>query len=274
MTAKHIIFILFLGFFLMNCKKSKRGCLDPEATNFDVSVDESCAASESATCRCEYSKLVLRLTHALGDTILGAEPKNINKQAFMLRSVAYFVSNIAMVSVQNKLNYISDTIRMNVKRSNSDSFNLTFRNDVQLVGKSANTLTIGTLRSSESFKSLRITVGLNDTLSRINFRRLGTNNPFSVDTLYRKTTFDRATTRFVIWNKKTNKNITYDLDKTITFDMPFPNTYVPKIGYDFSGINIIVNYAKWFEGIDFTTDTDAAIRAKMLANTAKAFLLK
>jgi hypothetical protein len=258
----------------VSCQKNTKGCLDPEATNFDVSVDESCDESAAATCRCEYPKLIFRLTHALGDTILNSNPQTINKQAFTLRSVAFFVSNIAMISTQNRAFYVSDTIRMNVKRSNTDSSNLTFRNDVQLVGKNTNTLTIGTLRSSETFKYLRITIGLNDTLKQVNFSRLASNNPFSIDTLYRKTTFDRETTRFVIWNKKTNKNITYNLDKPLTFDLPFPKDYVPKPGYDFSGINIIVDYAIWFEGINFTTDTDAMIRSKMLANTTKSFVLK
>ncbi len=257
----------------MACQKSKKGCLDPAATNYSVSADEDCVQPYTSSCRCEYPKLFLGFTHAIGDTLLNST-QSIKKQPFILKTVAYFVSNIALINIKGEATYVNDTIRLNIKKNASDSFNLTLRNDVQLIGKDLTNIQVGTFRGLETYKALRITVGLNDTLAHANYRRLSSNNPLSVDSLYRKKTWDRITTRFLVLDKKTKKYTSYDLDKPLTFDIPFPKNYLPRDGYDLSNINIIVDYALWLNGIDFAKDDSVTIRKKILDNSAKAFKIR
>jgi hypothetical protein len=273
MTIKHIAVSLLLGVFLVACQKTKKGCLDPAATNYNVSADEACDLPYTSACSCEYPKLLLGITHAIGDTLL-ISTQSIQKKPYILKTVAYFVSNIALINSKGAATYVNDTIRLNIKKNASDSFNLTLRNDVQLVGKDQTNIRVGTFRGLETYKSLRVTIGLNDTLSHVNFRRLAANNPFSVDSLYRKKTWDRITTRFLILDKKTAKYTRYDLDTPITFDIPFLKTYKPLDGYDLSDINLIVDYALWLNGIDFAKDDNVTIRKKMLDNTSKAFKIR
>jgi hypothetical protein len=273
MTIKYIVVSILLGCILAACQKTKKGCLDPAATNYNVSADEACVQPYTSACSCEYPKLFLGITHAIGDTLL-TSTQTIQKKPYVLKTVAYFVSNIALVNAKGVATYVNDTIRLNIKKNATDSFNLTLRNDVQLIGKDQTNVRVGTFRGLETYKFLRVTIGLNDTLAHVNYRRLGVSNPFGIDSLYRKKTWDRITTRFLVLDKKTLKYTRYDLDTPITFNIPFPKDYQPKDGYDLSDINLIADYALWLNGIDFAKDDSATIRKKMLDNASKAFKIR
>ena len=265
--------LLILAIAFITCQAPVRGCLDATATNYNVAADEPCLPKQ-ANCVCTYPQLIVSLTQALGDTVLYSNPQTINKQGFKLQNVSFFLSNIALETVGGTLVYVSDTIQIPIKKNATDSFTITTRNDIQLVSKDKNSLSIGTIRSNESFKALHFTVGLNDVLKQANYRRIARGTPLGTDSMYRKATYDRVMNQVLILSKATKKYTKYSIDKSVNVVLSFPKTYTPKFGYDFTGVNCLLDYAKWFNGIDFAKDDAAAIQKKIYDNTKNAFILK
>ena len=57
---KKLLFLLPIIILFSNCRETTEGCLDPEASNFDPSADE--------TCCCEYPQFSIRFSYNNYDT--------------------------------------------------------------------------------------------------------------------------------------------------------------------------------------------------------------
>jgi hypothetical protein len=85
--------LAFATFFIGACYEPRIGCLDPNATNFDVSADQD-------TGKCVYPLMVLKISHLHDGVGLNTDSFyiNANNQKYKIREFAYYLSGFTVLS--------------------------------------------------------------------------------------------------------------------------------------------------------------------------------
>lgn len=105
---KKYFYVFFLTSFLVACNQPTTGCLDPRATNFDVTADEGCSDC------CTFPKLQF-VTNSFWDTLkfsTFSKYRLTNGDSCQILSWKILISNIELLSETNKIFRVTDTITL------------------------------------------------------------------------------------------------------------------------------------------------------------------
>jgi|AntRauTorckE5430_2_1112549.scaffolds.fasta_scaffold04104_1 hypothetical protein len=262
---KKILFLLPILFLFSNCREKIQGCLDPEASNFDPSADE--------TCCCEYPQLSIRFSYNNYDTDTTAFALNQvyndnGNNAYYINNINLYLSDFELIKSNNSVLRISDSLTVILQ--NGTLTNII--DDVIILKPNTFKYDIGTITTSGDFAKIRFKVGLNDLINQTNPEEISTTHALSKDkNLY--------ATNGYIFNKIDIIADTSTTDLITNFEITTPFVEI-ELTYDFSiyagfdtEIKINADLKKLLETIDFQGDNVSTIQSKIVTNTNDIFTI-
>ncbi len=272
-----IVCILFTA-----CFQPESGCLDVEATNFELAADEPCDSDNSATsCPCTYPILSF-------DTMSYVVEKSdyqpntfyrINSQFIQIQSIQFYLSGFQFRRTSGEWVGVADTISLAVLNEDNQLETQVFADDFVLVNQQPS-IDMGAIKQHGTFDSLRFVLGIEapanstdpDSINRTSHALLesdlhtgdqATGYIFNQLIFFRDTLSSTAITLNI-----TAADFAGQLD---LMELKMPFSYETPIGKDFSLGTLQVDHAKWFDGINFVVDTEAIMIEKIVANTPNVF---
>ena len=276
-----LLFKSLLCCFLLTsaCYENIEGCLELEATNFDVSADKACEDC------CQFPKLRLNILHRIKDPVrdtfynfpLNAKVTTDTPPFFYVGDLRYYLSDIQLIRDDGSLRSVEDEVKATQFDSNGGSTSMIIPNNFALINRRTPTTTsIGTLRSQGSFTGLQFKVGVPVEANQSEPSSFPSNHPlaygdstmyFSRDSgyvFYRVQLFrDTSAVMPVLLKSGTNTHL-----RQIVVNFPFEL----KVGFN-TILTLRVNYRNWFEQIELKTDTPSDMIAKITAGLVQSFEL-
>ena len=248
------LYLLLLGVAgLVSCYEKEEGCLDALASNFELAVDKNCC--------CEYPDLIFDVNHKVDSLNLNLDSVYYNQsnQPFIIKSVAFFVSDISVIEDETT-HTISETIVIKDQNGNTSEEPA----DVIAISRDAFRYEVGTFKPAGRFTEVRFSVGLNlpeaaalpEQFTSDQAQYPSGNSLYDAATgymnLYLEMVTDTTTMESVI--------ITDTGPSTVfTFELSIEK---PK-GEDLS-VPLTINYMEWFREIDFHTASTQEILTEIL----------
>jgi hypothetical protein len=271
-------FLPFLTFAaiccLSACYQPQTGCLDPNATNFDVNADRDTGA-------CVYPLLRLKIAHLHDTTGLSFDSIYTNDlaQQYRIRDVAYYMSGFAFPQGLQTYTLI-DTFHAHqpISTTSLDSTPITPTSDIGLIRRNVINLNIGSFKDVGVFDGIKAEFGLRNELVRIlpGSVRVGFPLRTQPEMLYDSTQRQYQFARIIferLTNGATTSTDTVWLGKeqwptgapTIAATVPLTH----EAGYDFE-VKMAIDYAKWFAQTDLTQPI-LAIKGKIAIGIPDSF---
>ena len=283
---REFIFATFLccTLLLPACYEPKEGCLDAQATNFELDADEACP-----NC-CEYPSLQLALRHRI--VLFGQEEDRFSTdsiyydgsgQPFRFNNIRFYLSNLRLVRSDGSEAMVSDTIELDLYAPSGAPRKATAEDNFLLANPLfEQTYTIGAFRESGSnFEKIRFAVGIEGIANEAIPDSLPDDYPlgrieqaldlhfnqdsgyvFSHIELFRDTT--AADTIPVVLRIGTMPYL-----RVVELLLP-SGGYTPSDGFN-TLVTLRVNYVEWFQSLNIRQDTPAQMIEKIVQNLANSF---
>jgi len=266
------------------CYEPKEGCLDAQATNFDLDTDEACSDC------CTYPTLQLALQHRI--VLIGQEAKRFSTdsvyydgsgQPFRFNDIRFYLSNLRLVRFDGSVAMVSDTIELDLYAPSGAPRKATIEDNFLLANPLfEQTYTIGAFRESgSSFEKIRFAVGIEGIANEAIPDSLPDDYPlgrieaaldlhfnqdsgyvFSHIELFRDTA--AADTIPVVLRIGTTPYL-----RTVELSLP-SGGYSPTDGFN-TLVTLRVNYVEWFQSLNVRQDTPAQMIEKIVQNLANSF---
>ena len=252
------LFLIFL--FQTSCYEPQEGCLDINATNYDVAADDPCADC------CTYPTLSVSALHRVdfsfgGDTSLLFLYDTLypnyaagNADSFVIDRARFFISDIKLIKDSGEEVGVVDTLELETstgeKLTVDDSF-------VKLDRDIFATRSVGNIFTSGTFKGVKFTIGLDENLLNIDPMSVPSGHPLSIeeDVLNYDTLMGTYLPNLLIYRQDTVSadSIFVKINEpdtlTLFFDAPF------ELDRGFDAILVLrLDYMKWFDGVNVDED--------------------
>ena len=261
--------------FWSACESPSRGCLDIEATNFDVSSDKPCKDD----C-CKYPNLVCSVSQKFGGVLWKQDTAYINDLGlhFRIKSVAFYLSGFEL-GQGGTFYQTTDSVKMKVFGSGpADTVAQYFRDDYLLVRRVPVEYPVGQFKKSGAFDTFRCNLGLEPDANKIIPRYAPSGHPLNKqsDSLWLSRTEQYVWMQMVV-AKDTFLTTIPDTLRFTAVDfggLPYKITSGTVLnhltGFDFDFI-FTVDYAKMFSGVDFANSGVVAWKNQILLNLGSTF---
>lgn len=260
---------------LQSCESPERGCLDVEATNFDVSADKPCEDD----C-CKYPQLVLAVNQEFNGAIWKQDTayRNDLGKWFRIKSISYYLSDIKLT--QNGEAYtVSDSVQMRVFGANAgDTLTDYFTDDYLLVRRNQVDYTVGTFKTSGSFQQFSGRLGLSGSSNDIVPRYAPSGHPLAKqsDSLWLSRPESYVMMQIIL-TRDTNSTTTPDTLRFTEADLGSnahtilrTGNYEHETGFNFELI-LTADYYQLFKGVDFAISGISAWKTRIIANLSDTF---
>lgn len=253
-----------------SCSNDEEGCLDIQATNFDVTADVACNSC------CTYPALSFRVNHIYTDSLnftLDATYLDAIDSPFTVSSAQMYISDVQLVRADGSSVGVTDELTLTF----SDNTTSVVEDNFLFVRKSIGNYTsgtIGSINTEGTFEKIRFNVGVNPTANHAEISAMpdghalaGQTESMHIDInegyIFTKLQIvtDTTSTDFTTYEISSDVNlITIELDYPLNIDA----------GFD---ISLIVNmdYNILFNDIDFQNDDESSIISKLTNNMSNAF---
>ena len=267
-TSSYLLLVISLLFFA-ECYEPKKGCLDIDASNFDVSADIVCPDN----C-CVYPLLKLSIAHKAGDAFLSFDSvyttNGINH--IRIKDVRFYLTQVHLISSSGLSVGVKDSLTLTVRNAGVDEM-IRVEDNFQIVSRQSSNYTVGEIRTSGNFEAIQFFVGVAFEANHADPLSLEEGHPLGIqaDTMH----WDQNAG--YIFNKiKFQPDTSLNDIKTIEIGTPvnlvqveLPLSKTVRRGFDIN-IALSIDYLVWFKGIDFAA-SDLEIRRKIIENTPDAF---
>ncbi len=266
------ILILLLG-----CYEPKNGCLDIEATNYDVSADDPCDGC------CKYPSISLQVQHYVvlpnqPDTAFVLKygtkyqsPFDTNHYFFIDRG-RFFVADLHLIRASGEAVGVVDSVWLPLIIGDSVYVQNNFSKHDRDIFQAAK---IGTIKTVGMFSGARFTLGLPpQILNEVEIDSVTTGHPLAVknDTLSYDTLTGIIPLHLIFRPDSLAGTPPIDLRfydaKQISLD--FPQPLAIERGYNVKLV-IRLNYMALFKDIDFQNDSPSIMQAKIDGQLTNAF---
>jgi len=247
------------------------GCLDADATNFDVDADNPCSDC------CTYPELTVSFTHKAGEAFLSADSLYTSRtlKPFRIKDVKFYISNLQLVDDAGNAFGVEDKVELNVLQNGVEEL-VELEDNFQVVRRSSSSLTFGEFRESGNFERMLFLVGINTDANNANPNSLPDDHPLRIepDSLH----WDQQAG--YIYNRAIFQADTSSVDELTIEIGSIPNLVLVDLDIEISSsrgtdteISIVIDYLEWFKGIDFEA-SEQSIREKIVENTKGAFSIE
>jgi len=275
-TRSLFILLLLLLLLLSSCFEPEEGCLDIEASNFELAADRSCSKDASKSCFCTYPKISLQITHVFdkADFSTNQAYRTSSGEYIRIKDIQFYISDIQLVLSDGQIATTLDTVTMTLTE-NDQLVNKVSLDDFHLIQPTSTSISsLITSNLSGNFSQLQFSVGLktpeNTTAPELVNQ---SNHVLTIDTMHQENegyTFNRL---LIQSDTSSNEMMVLQLNQTdglprVILDIP-PTTKQP--GKDISIQTLQINHAKWLDGINFAENTQEEIRRKIVTNTTNVF---
>jgi hypothetical protein len=252
-----IFFLLFSILMIASCNKSKEGCLDLLASNFDPLADSDCE-----NC-CLFPSVEFQIKHVFNNKEIDNFRdtfKNNLSSSFKIIDQLFYLSDVSIFSKKVEMPFITRS-----KFFFNDNSSETLFNNIGLVKNVTKNIAINTIRTTLIPDSLYMTVGMSTKFNKVNFKKLDPLSPLSENNgMYSKVNNEYYTYSIkVIGGPNLKDTISINTTEDITFSKSFVGL-TPKKGLTLS-IPLIANYSELTKDINFN-QSKAIIEAKLKAN--------
>jgi hypothetical protein len=269
-------FIPSLVFLLAACYEPKEGCLDIEATNYDVSADDQCPKC------CTYPKLSVQVLHYI---VSPKKPDSLfamryatkyqglldSNEFFFLDRGRFFISNLKLVRQSGEEVGVRDSVLL--PRTVGDSIrveNNFSKHDRDILQAAS----LGTVRTEGLFVGVKFTIGIPQLLldevaiDSINSGALFVRN----DTLSHDSLTGVIPVRFMLRPDTLDNTpkLDFQFKEPYEISLPFAQPVAIERGYNIKVV-LGLNYSVLLENVDFKNDNEATIRAKIDSQLTNAF---
>jgi hypothetical protein len=270
----YFLVILSFGILQSSCNDDEEGCLDTQATNFDVTADIACNSC------CTYPTLSFRINHVYdsitNNFVLSGTYLDAIDSPYLVSAIQYYISDVQLVRADGSEVGVTDILDLtffdNTIASVEDNFSLIKKS----IG-SYNSVDIGTINTNGNFTKIRFNVGVNNPANYAVIGSMPDEHALSAQT----ESMHLDITEGYIFNKiqivkdtTTNDITTYEIsgdNNLVSVELDYPISL--ESGYDL-GLIVYLDYKKLFESIDFQNDDDNTIQTKIVTNTANAFSIE
>jgi hypothetical protein len=271
---RYWLFVLF-SLMLVGCYEPEEGCLDINATNYDVSADDPCPDC------CTYPSLSVLFQHfvtlaTMPDTSFAMRygtrypsPMDTNHLFYIDRG-RFFVSDLKLVRANGEELGVLDSVLLPLLGGDSIYVENNYSKHDRDIFQAAK---LGTFNSSGEFTGVKFTLGLSPTIRQV-----------WVDTL--KTTALAVENDSLSYNemvgimpvhlilRRDTLPDTTPIDLVFTqerqISLPFGQTVFVDKGFKVK-VTLRLDYMTLFQGIDFKNDSEADIWAKIDSQLPNAF---
>lgn len=278
-----LVVTMAICLFFNACYQPESGCLDVEATNFELTADESCDSDNSAiSCPCIYPVLSFdTMNYVVGKLDYQSDAfYQIDAQYIRIQSIQFYLSSFQFRRTTGEWISVENTISLVVLNEESQLETQLLTDDFLLINQQSS-IDIGAIKQHGTFDSLRFVLGVEAPVNTAAPDSItNTSHPLAETTMHTGNQETGYIFNQLIFHRDTlSETVAVTLNITETdfqsqsnlMELKVPFSYETPIGEDFSLGTLQVDHAKWFDGINFVIDTEAIMIEKIVANTPKVF---
>ncbi len=262
---RKLLFLLPIIIFFSNCKDNIEGCLNPEASNFDPSADESCC--------CEFPQLNILFSYnhyAADTTVFGLNSiyNDAGNNPYYINNINMYLSDFELVKMDNSIFRISDTLEAILQNGTIAPL----IDDIIILKPSKFKYTIGTTITSGNFAKIRFKVGLNLLTNQTNPEEVATTHALSKsNNLYATNSYIFNKIDVVTDTSAINVITNFEITQTVV-EIDLIHDFSIERGFD-TELKINADLKKLLENVNFQTDSNSTIESKIIANVANIFTM-
>jgi hypothetical protein len=283
--------IILLGtsvLFFTACQNKIKGCLDPNATNFDITADDDCTKGTNAgTCPCIYPQLIVGTNYGFyvknkkgtADSLVvwkaNKTYKNSKGQYYNVTNVTLYLSEMQMIRNGNVVLTTLDSVQLPLKKSPKDSSLQKIPKNFTLINSSAFSFPIGSFKENGLFEKVKFQIGLsspvNLTNSALKSNTALAQNNLNIDSLYLKKSFEHLA-GVISYKSDTSKTAPVkkiEFTNVVPIEILFPSNYSFLRGFDVRA-KMSIDFSKWFENVDFSA-SDSDIKKQVISDLPKGW---
>lgn len=272
--AVHLI--LFLT--LQQCAEPKTGCLDVQATNFQVDADDACGDC------CTYPQIRLDLLHkyTIGDSLLNFVPGSTyldgSGNPFRLGDMRFYISEIRFLRSDGSSSILEKTVVLRKANPSGDSVRIAVEDNFAIASPaSLARIQPGNFRAGGTFTGVQFKIGVGEPARSADPASAPISHPLRPQTIPMWTTpqgYLSQRIEAVSGLPPTDTlrrvlefgGIASVKDIALAFNRPLS---VPP-GFHIA-LTLQIDYAQWLKNIQFRSDADAEIFKKISENLPFAF---
>ncbi len=280
-AIKHSSFLIFISliFIFIACYENREGCLDVNATNFDVSADLRCADC------CTYPLLRLNILHRIKDAQLDTFYNLMIDQAitldsihfFTIKNIRYYISDVKLKRADGTLVGVNNEIELSITAPNSDTIPFFEEDNFALISRrTPRNSNIGTLSQNGDFVGVQFKIGLAENINQTNPNLVPLTHPLHIS----GEMYDTLSSNYIFNQIELFRTAEVDTTPTVVniigdkymeiIDLDFP--FNTDIGFNIT-LTIRVDYREWFKQIDIENETIEDFVTKVTAGLANSFQL-
>ncbi len=280
-----IINIILILLFCNACAEKEEGCLDINATNYDVTADEDCCAPDLPECCCTYPTLTLTMQHKLGKDSLNnnadfalnriqtVEPDS--SHFFIVNDIRFYLSNLQLINSNGEHVGVTDSLAIEVLNDENNLESAIVEDNFSLIKRTQADYIIGNYAGTNTYDSIRFNIGIQKPTNHIFLESLPEEhilNGTEDDLLYIDIEQGFIFNKIILKKDTTAETIDTELNinNLTTITLPLINTLEVNRGANVA-INLRINYLEWFKGINFAVDSDDSIKDQVFLNTVNVF---
>ena len=280
MSKRNNSWSLFLCGILIHlvssCYEPEAGCLDANATNYDLDADDPCGDC------CTYPKMLINFEHKI---FRNDQLENINfgdsvytdgaGHSFSFNDIQFYISDVGIVDKQNNIIGVQETVSF-VPAGETEA--VTVSDNIQLVNpKSFRASTMGTFNASDEYEHILISIGVSPSLNQADTSSFDLDHPLAPQTPNMYSGVDES---YIF----TYIDLIIDplgeaIPKTIRvvgnqqfLPFSFQNAFFLDKGLNLE-IVFRINYLGWFSEIDLKNDSSEDIIQQLSANIPNSISL-
>ena len=264
-----VVWLFFLA-VLPGCFEPEEGCLNVSAANFDIDADESCGdcctfptlSVDFQHRIIENDTLVTNLTYE--DSLYSVDGVNF----FRVQNIQFYISDLRLIRSDFTEYTIVNSLEVDLFELNGDSTQGFVKDDIALVNRNTfSTYQLGDIAGESNFVGVRMLLGLDDELNRIDPESLAEDHPLLQDSMYISQDSGYVFNRLDLYldaqdTEATRIEISQDVN---ALDLGFPVEFALPEGFSVE-ITFQIDYLTWFQGIDFQNDSVDQIRQIIVEN--------
>ncbi len=257
----------FLPFTVLSCIKQVEGCLDTEATNYNVSADKNCC--------CNKPQLVLNINY-----LANGEPFNstaihedIAGNSYQINRIAFYISEAGLGS-EDTFYIADDSLLIYSEQIGQPIDSSLFHSNISLVNRTGFNLSLGDFLPKGDFESLRFRFGLPEIVNNHLYEKYRRGHPLFIqsDSMH---TFTQGN-GYIFF--KVEINLTETSQSRIITISGNENSSWIELFYPYTSIrgedrrlSVQIDLLRFLEGIDWINDSDEVIQDKILTNIPNVF---
>jgi len=269
---------LFLSLgVLSSCYQPIEGCLDREASNFDVSADNACSDC------CVYPSMRLAVIHRMvsEDTTLTFQLNERYEddfgQSYRISQVSYYFQGASLIKTDGQRIEVQDSVLLTRVEGIGDTVQEFYRDDVLRVeGSNFQFRSLGTFRGSGLLSLFELTLGLPENYVQVLPASAPAGHPLSQTDLWTEEE-GFAQARMVLISESPADTLTKVIE--IRSPQPLgsgvisaPTTLVLPPGFG-TELTLQVDYRAWLRGVNTLSDSESVIADKIRDNLPNSFEL-